>query len=374
MTMSRGLLMLVALGSGCAVSPHPDGGTDAGIYDAPGRYAVGSRHTTIHSRDGGRSLPVELWYPASDGAQAEAEAGFPIEQFEEGARRTQLAAWVEQAPAACTPRRAHSLRDAVPAAETELWPVLLMSHCTEGFRFSLHSLAERLASHGFVVAAPDHVDNTRFEATAPLTNAFLAVRADDVSSVLDKLLDPDAGEVPELLRGRLDAKRVGVIGHSFGAVTASKVVEQDARVRGGFLIAAPADSPFLNSGSLKSITKPLTYLLALEDNSISYVGNDFIRDNFAKGPKPTWLIEVREAGHWTFSDIAGLGGSYLAGCGEGTRDPDGGAFTYLDNDLGRRIAQRSVTAWAAQLLRDDASAAAALSVAEPSDTVQVRRR
>ncbi len=362
--------MWVWFATGCVGASAPDAGVD---YDVAGPFAVGSIHTTIHSRDGGRALPVELWYPAVGSARAEAATGFPVEEFEDGARRTQLLAWVAQAPEPCTPRQAHSARGAAVAAGAA-WPVLLMSHCTEGFRFSLHSLAERLASQGFVVAAPDHVDNTRFDAKAPLSNAFLTMRADDLSSVLDALLDASSAEVPQALRGKLDPSRVGVVGHSFGAVTAGKVVELDSRVRGGFLIAAPADSPFLNSGGLAQIKRPLSYLLAVEDNSISYVGNGFIRDNFAKGPRPSWLLEVSEAGHWTFSDIAGLGGAYLPGCGSGVRDPDGGTFTYLDNALGRRIAMRAVTAWAAQLLRDDAEAAVALGASVPSGTVVVKHR
>ncbi len=359
-----GLLVTACTGGSATV----DAGPDAGRYDLPGPYAVGSAHTTIHSRDGGRALPVELWYPA---AGAPSDSSFPVEEFEAGARRTTLKAWVDEAPAKCTPRLARSQRDAVPAAGTA-WPVVMMSHCTEGFRFSLHSIAERLASHGFVVAAPDHVDNTRFDAGAALNNTFLQVRADDISGVLDALLDASSVEVPAFLRGKFDAKRVGMVGHSFGAVTTAKVVERDARVKGGFLIAAPADSPFLNAGSVTAISRPLSYLLALEDNSISYLGNGFIRDNFARTPKPAWLLEVKEAGHWTFSDIAGLGGAYQPGCGAGFRDPDGGAFIYLDNDTGRGIAQRAVSAWAAQLLREEAGAAAELSVG--SEFVVVKKR
>lgn len=365
--MAKWLLFAFVLAA-CA-SPN---GSDAGIFDGPGPYPVGSMHTVIPTRDGGRALPVELWYPASEAARAEAATGFPVEEFEAEPRRAQLAADIALAPERCTPRLAHSARDAAPADSAGPWPLLLFSHCTECFRFSMHSLAERLASRGFVVAAPDHVDNTRYDATAPLTDAFLAVRADDVSSVLDAMLDPSAAPVPESLRGKLDPERVAVIGHSFGAVTAGKVVELDARVRAGFLIAAPVDSPFLNRGAIARIERPLSWLLAMEDNSISYLGNGFIRDNFAKGPRPSWLVEVSEAGHWTFSDIAGLGGDYLPGCGDGLRDPDGGVFTYLDNDVGRAIAQRTVSAWADAVLNDDQAAAAALI--EVRDFVQVKKR
>ena len=67
-------------------------------------------------------------------------------------------------------------------------------------------------------------------------------------------------------------------------------------------------------------------------------------------------------------------GDFLPGCGSGVRDPDGGAFTYLDNDLGRAIAQRFVTAWAVNTLLAEPGAAEALSEAQPADLVQVRSR
>ncbi|MDP3503483.1 MAG: dienelactone hydrolase family protein [Myxococcales bacterium] len=353
------ILLLCPLVVACVGGSEMDGGVDP--YAAPGRFAVGNRHFTVTVGDAGRVLPVELWYPARGTTDS-----FPLETFEDGARRTQLAEWIAQAPEACTPRLAHSTKDA-PVADGAPFPLLVFSHCTECFRFSLHSVAERLASHGFVVAAPDHVENTRFDATAPLTNAFLSVRAADISGVIDAMVAPGA-PLP------IDPSRIAAFGHSFGAVTTAKLVEKDARVRAGLLIAAPADSPFLNGGALPRVTRPLSFLLAREDNSISFLGNEFIRDNFTKAQRPTWLVEVENAGHWTFSDIAGLGGAYRPGCGDGLRDPDGGAFTYLDNALGRSIAQRTVTAWASFTLRDDNAAADALSKSTPEGLVHVRRR
>jgi predicted dienelactone hydrolase len=358
----------------CPSPPGTDAGVDAGRFASAGRFVAGSGHTTIQNVDAGRSLPVEIWYPAVDSAGGHESEGFALEEFEPAERRAQLSAWIAQAPPLCTPRVAHSARNAALFESGAPWPLLVLSHCTGCFRFSMHSLAERLASQGFVVAAPDHIDNTKFDSTAPLTNAFLAVRAQDLSSVVTAMLDPNSTQVPEVLRGKLDPSRVGVVGHSFGAVTAGKLVETDARVKAGFLIAAPVDSPFLNSGSVVRVTRPLSWLLAMEDNSISYLGNDFIRDNFSKTPKPSWLLEVENAGHWTFSDIAGLGGDFMPGCGDGLRDPDGGAFTYLDNDVGRGIAMRSVSAWAAFVIRGDADAEAELSTGQPADVVHVRHR
>lgn len=367
--LGLGVVMLV----GCPAPTTTDAGIDAGRYASLGPFVAGSAHTTL-TTDAGRTLSVELWYPAVASAAGRESEGFPIEDFEDSPRREQLTTWVSQAPVLCTPRVAHSARNAALFESSSPWPLLVLSHCTGCFRFSMHSLAERLASQGFVVAAPDHLDNTKFDDTAGITNAFLAVRANDISNVITAMLDSNATAVPEALRGKLDPAHVGVIGHSFGAVTAGKVVELDARVKAGFLIAAPVDSPFLNSGSVTRVGRPLSWLLAMEDNSISYLGNDFIRDNFSKTPKPAWLIEVENAGHWTFSDIAGLGGDFLPGCGDGLRDPDGGAFTYLDNDVGRAIAMRSVSAWAAFVIRGDFDAEAELSTAQPADLVHIRHR
>ncbi len=332
---------------------------DAGdVFAAAGAHGVGSRHFEV-TTDAGRVLPVEVWFPTTTATES-----FPVEEFESGAQRTQLASWIGQAPEVCTPRLAHSTRAAAPIDGP--LPLLVFSHCTECFRFSAHSIAERLASHGFVVAAPDHVTNTRFDAGAPLNDAFLAVRAADLSAVIDAMVAPGAPIT-------IEPTRVAAFGHSFGAVTTARLVETDARVKAGFLIAAPADS-VLNAGAIARLRKPLSYLLAVEDNSISSFGNELIRDNFTKTKTPSWLIEVENAGHWSFSDIAMLGGAYRPGCGTGARELDGGSFDYLDNELARSIAQRTLTAWARFVLSNDEAAGKALSVATPDGVVHVRKR
>jgi len=342
--------------------------------DGPGPWAPATAHFRLDADGSGRALEVEAWYPAPASRASEAEEGFPVEAFETGERRAQLAAWVAQAPEACTPRRAHSVRDAEPASHDRPFPVLLMSHCTGGFRFAMHSVAERLASHGFVVLAPDHLGNTHFDDSAKLDDAFLAVRAADISRVLDAALVDGAPALPAALRGRLDGTRVAIVGHSFGAVTAGKVLELDARVRAGLLFAAPVDSPVLNSGGLSRIHRSLSWVLAREDGSISSTGNQFIRENVAAAPRPTWLVELEDAGHWSFTDIAGMGGAFLPGCGSGVRDPGGAPFTYLSNDVARAAAQRYAVAWARAMLLNEADAVAQMEKAVPGDVVRVWKR
>ena len=106
-------------------------------------------------------------------------------------------------------------------------------------------ICEDLASHGYIVIAPDHTfdatcvilphSHRRFLANStappdiqtaeqmyPLRSAGLQVRVDDVKFILQKLVKIDAGELPVadgvFLRGRIDIEKVGVFGHSYGGM------------------------------------------------------------------------------------------------------------------------------------------------------------
>jgi len=105
----------------------------------------------------------------------------------------------------------HPLGRGAPAVlEPTALPAIVFSHCHACTRYDVAEVAERLASHGIVVAAPDHLGNTLWDQRAgtlePLGEAFLDVRASDVSSVLDRLLDATAAELPADLRGRIDPR------------------------------------------------------------------------------------------------------------------------------------------------------------------------
>ena len=153
------------------------------------------------------------------------------------------------------------IRHLVRGVELPLaFPVIAFSHCHNCIRFSAMSIAERLASHGFVVVAPDHTGNTMFDPLPTLDPTFLAVRAGDIRFVLDQVLDPNASAVPASLRGRLDASRVGMLGHSFGGVTTGLVVQDDPRPKAGLSIAAPMENPLLAGVDLATIQKPLSFI------------------------------------------------------------------------------------------------------------------
>lgn len=349
-------------------------------YRTAGPHPVGNLRITLPDASGNRELPVEIWYPADTSAATDADLGHPLEDFvPDEPQHSQLAELVANAPPECTRGQTRSADNATPAG-SEPFPLIVMSHCHQCTRFSLLTIVERLASHGFAVVAPDHIDNTLFDGIADtgvgVSAEFLLVRSADISRVLDVVLDAEAPEVPESLRGRFDTDRVGMLGHSFGAVTTGRVLQEDDRVRAGVAIAAPLENPLLPGVSLESIDEPLLLLLAQEDNSILEIGNGLIRSNFQAAAPPTWLVEFADAGHWSFSDICDIVDDLQPGCGEGVRQTrPGTAFTYLDNAMARDIAASYVTLFFAAQLLGDLAADVALDVGEPEDvvTVTVRR-
>jgi predicted dienelactone hydrolase len=343
-----------------------------------GPYVVGTTRFELEAHDS-RTLPVQLWYPAVDAVKAEATAGHPFAAIEPaGQRHDQLAALVEAAPEACTSRMMHAALDAPAAERSEQWPVVLFSHCDSCARYSELTVAERLASWGFVVAAPDHTDNTIYDALSGgpthLTPEFLQVRGKDMKDVLDAVLAGAEG-VPQALGGRLDESRIGMFGHSFGSITTGLVLQDDPRVKAGAMLAAPPENPILTGVSIANLTKPGLFVLAEEDNSIGLAANELIQQNYESYPNAAWLLSVKEAGHWSFSDIAGMTSFLAPGCGQGERQVDPTqTFTYLDNDVGREIAASYVTAFLAAQLLNDASAERYLSEEKPEGVVTIAHR
>jgi pimeloyl-ACP methyl ester carboxylesterase len=123
-----------------------------------------------------------------------------------------------------------------------------------------------------------------------------------------------------------------------------------------------------------TLTTPLLFLLAREDNSILEIGNSLIRREHAQLAGPSWLVEVDDAGHWSFSDHAGLDPMFMAGCGRGVRQTDGSELEYLDNALARDLAAGVAASFFGRYLLGDEGATTPLARPHPSGVLTVSVR
>lgn len=305
-----------------------------------------------------RTLPVQLWYPAQAGPDNQVESGAKVSQLEpEGERRQLLERLLDDAPEGCTSQRVQAVIDAPARPSATPYPLLVYSHHLEGMRYALFSLAEALAQHGFVVAAPDHVGRTLFDRKDDLQRADLlgtlwrfglddlSVRADDMTGVLDVLLDSEAATIPEGLRGSLDDQRIGIFGHSMGSMTAGVVAARDARIRAAAFLAFPPAQvlpplDLLGQPTVDVFQVPALFMLNQEDAPLSAVsGLESMREQFEAYPAAAYLVEVSDTGHWSFADDCGLIPDFMDGCGEGTRHANPYEhFAFLDNREARNIA------------------------------------
>jgi dienelactone hydrolase len=355
-------------------SESETGGPDPISYTDAGPFPVGNVAMELADPAGDRDLVVELWYPASGDATGASQEllDFALDD----ADAASLEALLDLAPDTCVRKQTGSASAPQLADIDGPLPTVVFSHCHGCARFSAFTLAERLASHGFLVAAVDHVGSTLFDQLAgglpPIDVATRDLRRDDVVRVIDELLDPAAMQLPAELVGRADADRLGMFGHSFGAVTTGAVLQDDPRPRAGVAIAAPVENPVLPGVTVAAIDEPLLLIVAVEDNSITEFGNMAIRQNFMDAVAPAWKLEFADTGHFAYSDLAGLSDYFAAGCGAGVRQTDGTPFEYADPFVVRELAAARITAFFALHLLGDDDALAQLEADDPLLDVQAK--
>jgi predicted dienelactone hydrolase len=362
-----------------------DGGVDAQAPSEAGAGAavVGTRRIEIPG-PGGRTLPVQLWYPAQEGARAEAEHGHALEEIEPaGPRREQLKALIAAARAGCPNLTFHAALDAPPLAQDQPFPLVVYSHHFSGSRFSMFEIAESLAREGLVVAAPDHVKGSLFDRKDSLTdsltqlnNDFLQLRVADLKGVLDTLLDRNAQQLPAELRGRLDPARVGAMGHSQGGMTVGVLSVEDTRVKAtAYLAIPPSATPAGLVFSLPSVARfrtPGLYLTAHEDSVVAGGGGEqAIAACFdGQAPRAYW-IDVQDTGHFSFADDCALAPEFDECCGTGKRAVGGASYMFLAPERARSIAAHYSAAFFAAELRG--ATPTRLTTPEPAELVSIKQ-
>lgn len=193
-----------------------------------------------------RRLPLSIWYPTTDTDVQPAH--------------------YDILPTLTLPAIRVADRAAVASGKH---PVVIFSHGSGASRLTYWYLTEMLASHGFVVIAPDHVGNT-FADLADVEGFVRTAdeRPRDVHFILDQLVEADRGgnnatgpELGDLLRGHVDVDHIGIAGHSYGGYTALATAggtangdEPDPRVKAVAALEPLSDK--LSDDNLRQVDVP----------------------------------------------------------------------------------------------------------------------
>ena len=238
-------LVLAVASSSVAAPPDPT---------KPGRFAVGV--ATVEAIDLARQrfLPTEIWYPAKT-------AG----------------------------------RDVPPIKK---FPLIMMAHGFCGSRLNYEYLTTHLASHGFVVAAPDFTGVTRADCDAGEVTASFDELPYDLSFVCRELHDT-AGRLAafaEHVRGL----PTGVAGHSLGgaaAVGAARVDQYFTTVVG----LAPALRAQDAEPLIDLAPRPVWMMAGgTADTLVSFT--EWTQPFFEGLRSPKFLVRVTDGTHGGFSD------------------------------------------------------------------------
>ncbi len=272
-----------------------------------GPFPVGVRTFAIvdknrEQKTGGRPLMVEVWYPASGehtgrDLHPDSQDQYHLDGFR-GITRPQQA-----------------VRDAGPDASAK-HPLLVFSHGNSAMRSQSTFYTTHLASHGYVVVAPDHTSNTLAAHMRMKPKEIHRVqidaayfRPDDVVFLLDEALDLRT-ELGAFVAPLVDAEKIGISGHSYGGYTTIVSSARDRRIRAAVPLAPvgifgpddfnPLETPNLYANRLDYGRDVPTLLIAAERDALCLLSG--IRRLVAEMPVTVSLAVIADTDHMHFCD------------------------------------------------------------------------
>jgi dienelactone hydrolase len=281
-----------------------------------------------------RDLLVWIWYPAVRGGTQAVDDYLPapwrvaVEQHM-GALLTNFL--TRELSAVHT----HSIRNADVSPQRPSYPVVLMRAGLAALTTDYTSLAEDLASHGYVVVGFDApyrsfvvvLPGGKVIARAPQNNADLVSGAQqeqlaqelvdswtaDMKFALDQLETLNTSDPSGRFVGRLDMHRVGVFGHSLGGATALQFCHDDPRCKAGIDI----DGAPLGSVITEGVNHPFMFVIGDHkgepDAEVRQVEANIGSIYDRLPPDGRSIVEIRGANHFFFSDGALLKSQIVLG-------------------------------------------------------------
>jgi predicted dienelactone hydrolase len=258
-------------------------------------------------------------------------------------------------------------------------PVALFSHGLGGSRNGNQFLGQHWAARGYVAVFMQHPgsDDSVWKGQAPTdrvgalkeaaSRENFMLRTVDVSAVLDQLEVWNTENKPPL-RGRMDLRKVGMSGHSFGALTTQAVSGEsfplignrltDSRIKAA--ISFSPSSPTHGSAENAFGAIRIPWLLMTGTKDTAPLGHADMKSRLAVYPAlhgaPKYEVVLNDAEHSAFTDRALPGDN-------APRNPNH-----------HRVMLALTTAFWDAYLRDDAAAVAWLNGAGPRSIMEAADR
>lgn len=273
-----------------------------------------------------RQLLAWIWYPAAPQQTSQTLAEYLPTQWRRAIERHSGVLLSQFLTRDLSRVRAHSMRNADISPRNRSYPVVLMRAGLAAETTAYTSLAEDLASHGYVVVGfdapyrtivvvlPDgrviertpenDADRLSGSQQEQLATKLVAAWSADMGFALDQLERLNAQDPSGRFLGRLDMQRVGVFGHSLGGATSLQFCHDDARCKAGIDLDGAPLGKVITDG----VTQPFMFLLSdhrNESDAGPVAANiDSIYDRLPRNRRLELVI--RGANHFGFGDDGAL--------------------------------------------------------------------
>jgi predicted dienelactone hydrolase len=298
-----------------------------------------------------RTLVTEIWYPAADDARRGAKNKYTDFYPAITAEVDELLKKTYKMNAADIDKIFWNEAVRNAPVRKGRFPLVVFSHGNGGTRHQNTFWCDYLASHGYIVVSADHTGNARMTIIDGKVITFQASeraqsakdRPLDMSFLLDQMIAWDKG-ADKRFAGRIDTDHAAAAGMSFGSYTAHWAADRDSRFKA---IVAMSGAP----PSHTNLAVPSLRMLGTEDRTLGAAGNAAIRDNHAKHTGPSYLLELKNGGHFSFTDMFKINKNFGDGVGAGKRRDTNEPFEFTDMQTTYKIINSYSVAFLGYYLR-----------------------